>query len=330
MSEINLGQFIKNVFDYSTGKPVQRQPNNVANENFQKAQNEAMKVVQQTAQNIVQNFVNRQDILNTQMILKDLTIYERSSLIKNLFDFPENISQMLENFLADGKTLSQKDLMLLMSKELDVSKLMQLMQTNGKNALEQIAKMITTMNQSGIFNTQKLKEMTVLVNACIPVSDASQAQVLKNFMIMYLPWLPLHESSCLNFEIQEENEPDNPKGEETVSFEISTKNYGLVKIFLYKDSCGYNMDVNCSELFPKDRFDEAVKNDKTFVLQEQPVFMVRKNSKDVFSKKQANVSFSKSVKLSGQLMIIVHSVIKIVMELDSSAALVGKRKTELE
>lgn len=57
MSELSLGQFIKNVFDYSTGKPVQQQPGKVANENFQRAANEAMKMVQQTAQNIIQNFV---------------------------------------------------------------------------------------------------------------------------------------------------------------------------------------------------------------------------------------------------------------------------------
>ena len=50
MSEISLGQFIKNVFDYSTGKMPAQQPGKVANENFQRAQNEAMKMVQQTAQ----------------------------------------------------------------------------------------------------------------------------------------------------------------------------------------------------------------------------------------------------------------------------------------
>ena len=98
MSDLSLGQFLKNVFDYSTGKPVQQQPGKVANENFQRAQNEAMKMVQQTAQNITQNFVQQQNILQTQMMLKELSRTEQSWLMKHMFDFPENIAQLLEQF----------------------------------------------------------------------------------------------------------------------------------------------------------------------------------------------------------------------------------------
>ncbi|MBQ8636150.1 hypothetical protein IJ425_08380, partial [bacterium] len=117
MSEINLGQFIKNVFDYSTGKPVQQQPGKVANENFQRAQNEVMKTIQQTAQNIAQNFVRNQDILNTQMMLKELSNIERTMLLKQIFDFPESITQLMEQVVAQGKNLTAKELATLMTKE---------------------------------------------------------------------------------------------------------------------------------------------------------------------------------------------------------------------
>ena len=187
MSDLSLGQFLKNVFDYSTGKPVQQQPGKVANENFQRAQNETMKMVQQTAQNITQNFVQQQNILQTQMMLKELSRTEQSWLMKHMFDFPENIAQLLEQIVTNGKTVSAQELASLMKQELDISKILVLLQTNGKTALEKVAKMIATMNQSGIFNTQQLKEMSVLINACIPANDASQTQILKSLMIMYLP-----------------------------------------------------------------------------------------------------------------------------------------------
>lgn len=122
MSELSLGQFIKNVFDYSTGKPVQQQPGKVANENFQRAQNEAMKMVQQTAQNITQNFVRQQDILNTQMMLKELSNVERSWLMKNMFNFPENLSQLIEQIVTQGKTVTAQELAALMKQDIDISK----------------------------------------------------------------------------------------------------------------------------------------------------------------------------------------------------------------
>lgn len=81
MSELSLGQFIKNVFDYSTGKPVQQQPGKVANENFQRAQNEAMKMVQQT---------NRQNRLR-QQIRKSRKRKGCTEIMKKYADRTENL-----------------------------------------------------------------------------------------------------------------------------------------------------------------------------------------------------------------------------------------------
>ena len=236
MSEINLGQFIKNVFDYSTGKAIQQQPGKIANEKFQHTQNEVMKTIQQTAQNIAQNFVNNQDILNTQMMLKELSNIERSLLLKQMFDFPENLTQLMEQIVAQGKVIDAKELATLMTKELDISKLVVLMQTNGKAAMEKLAKMVATMNQSGIYNTQQLKEMSILINACIPTADTPQIQVLKNILLMYLPWLPLNESSGFNFGAESEDEGEKKNGDDSITIMITTKNYGIVKILLFKEN----------------------------------------------------------------------------------------------
>lgn len=329
MSELSLGQFIKNVFDYSTGKPVQQQPGKVANENFQHAQNEAMKMVQQTAQNISQNFLQQQNVLQTQMMLKELTNVERSWLMKNMFSFPENMATLLESIVANGKNITQQELAALMTQELDLSKLLVLLQTNGKSALEKIAKMITTLNQSGIYNTQQLKEISVLINACIPANDASQAQILKSFMIMYLPWLPLNESVGFNFGADSAQEGENASGEDSITIIVTTKNYGIVKILLFKETDGYNMDVNCREDFPKDRFNEAVKNDTSFVLENPPTYTTRKSSDSEAEKNETNITFSKTSKVSPQLLIIIHAIIKLVMEIDSQGTLQEKRKENL-
>lgn len=329
MSELSLGQFIKNVFDYSTGKPVQQQPGKVANENFQRAQNEAMKMVQQTAQNISQNFVQQQNVLQTQMMLKELSNTERSWLIKNMFNFPENIATLLESVMTNGKNIAQQELAALMSQELDISKLLVLLQTNGKSALEKIAKMITTLNQSGIYNTQQLKEMSVLINACIPTNDANQAQILKSVMIMYLPWLPLNESVGFNFGADSAQDGEKSSGEDSITIIVTTRNYGIIKILLFKETGGYNMDINCREDFPKDKFNEAVKNDTSFVLENPPTYTTRKTADNEAEKNETNITFSKSAKVSPQLLIIIHAIIKLIMEIDSQGTLQEKRKENL-
>lgn len=328
MSDLSLGQFLKNVFDYSTGKPVQQQPGKVANENFQRAQNEAMKMVQQTAQNITQNFVQQQNILQTQMMLKELSRTEQSWLMKHMFDFPENIAQLLEQIVTNGKTVSAQELASLMKQELDISKILVLLQTNGKTALEKVAKMIATMNQSGIFNTQQLKEMSVLINACIPANDASQTQILKSLMIMYLPWLPINESVGFNFGADSAQEGQKGAGEDSITILITTKNFRLVKIFLFMADNGCNMDINCSQEFPKDRFNEAIKGENALHLNEEPVYTVRKTPEENTAS-ELKVEFSKSAKITPQLLIIVHAIIKIVTELDNSGSLAEKRKENL-
>ena len=331
MNEIGLGQFIKNVFDYSTGKQPAQQPGKVANENFQKAQNEALRQLNQTVQNITQNLVQQQDILYTQMQLKQLSNIERSMLLKSLFAFPENIKDIIAFLAAENKAMTAKEIQLLMTQPMDISKLIVLLQTHGKSALEKVTKMIAIMNQSGIYNTQQLKEMSVLINACIPANDASAAQVLKSFMLMYLPWLPINAASDFNASFENADEKKASSDEDSIFIYITTKNYGLVKILLYKDEGSFNIDINCCENFPKEKFNASISEkseDASLNLKAKVLYTTRKNTDDD-KNTEPKVEFSKSSKITPQLLIIIHALIKIVMEIDSQGTLEETRKESL-
>ena len=328
MSEIGIGQFIKNVFDYSTGKAPTQQPGKVANENFQKTQNEAMKQLNQTMQNIAQNFVRQQDVITTQMQLRELTNIERSMLLKSLFGFPENIKDIVAFLASENKALTAKELQLLLTKQIDIPKLLVLLQTNGKAAHEKLTKMIATMNQSGIYNTQQLKEISVLINACIPANDASNVQVLKSFMLMYLPWLPINAATEFNVSDTGSQKEQSSSDEDSMVISITTKNYGFVRILLYKNEGSFNIDMNCSQDFPKEKFNDAIKlksSDASLNINPEIVYSTRKTSSNE-KNNEINVEFSKSSKISPQLLIIVHTLIKIVMEIDSQGSLEEIRK----
>ena len=88
---------------------------------------------------------------------------------------------------------------------------------------------------------------------------------------------------------------------------------------------GVNMDITCSEDFPKDRFNEAIKGENAIHLSENPVYTTRKSNSDEDAK-ELKVEFSKSAKITPQLLIIVHAIIKIVTELDNTAPFRKKEK----
>lgn len=332
MSEIGLGQFIKNAFNYSIGKPVNQQPSQSANENFQKAQQNTMKMLNETMQNIQNNFVRHADIMNTQMQLKQLNSMERQMLLKDLFNFPKDIKDLLVNFLkenASATMLSTKDLNALMSQTLDMSKLMLLLQTNGKSAAEKMTKMIATLNQSGIYNTQQLKELTALINACIPSADTTPAAMIKSLMIMYLPWLPLNEQTSFNIGY-EADEKQNSDSENVVTIMINTKSFGLVKVMIFKDANDLHIEVNCSEEFPKKEFQESIKSEATGYDLDSGVSFTTRKSSGKEEKKDADINITQAAKVSPHLLLIIHTVINLIMKLDKNAQLVEGRSRQLD
>jgi len=328
MNKINLGQFIKNIFDYSTGKPVKQQPSKIANEKFLNAQNEMIKTIQKTAQNIAQNYVQNQDILNTQMMLKELSKMEKTMLLRQMFDFPESLTQLMEQFIVQDKSLTIKEIAKLMAKELDISKLVILMQSNGKGALEKLSKLIATMNQSGIYNTQQLKEMSVLINACIPTAETPQTQVLKNLMIMYLPWLPLNESTEFNIDTGTDNEEVHKNNDDEIIIFITTKNFGTIKIILFKENNEYQLCINCPKNFPKERFNNFIQNENCIHIKSTPTYTIRQSEHEE-KKETLKIEFTQSTKVSPQLLIIIHALIRIISELDNIESLAEKRKQDI-
>ncbi len=333
MGDINLGQFLRNAFDYSIGKQPAQQPTKASNENFQQLQQQSVRMVNETMQNLQRNFFQQIDILNTQMQLKQLSDMDKSFLLKDLFNFPKEMKELLETLVKpmnpQGAAV-QMSRELLMLQTLDMARLMQMLQTNGKQANEKLAKLIATLNQSGVFNTQQLKEMAVLINACIPAMDASPQNLLKSLLLMYLPWLPLSDGSKLNVEYEEDENKKSSDSENVVTILITTKNFGLTRVVLYKEDNDLTIEVNCSEKFPKKEFHESLKAESTgFNLESSVEFTTRKPSPDEEENPETSIKFNRSAKISPHLLLIVHSIINIVMELEDKAQLVSDRSKKI-
>lgn len=333
MSEINLGQFIKNAFNYSIGKPVTQQPTKNTQENFQKAQQQITQLVNETMNNIQNNFVRQSDILNTQNLLKQLNSFEQSAMMKDLYSFPKDMKDLMLLLVKEGANLSAanaKDLNSLLSQTLDMSKLMILLQTSGKNASEKLAKMITTLNHSGIYNTQQLKEMTALINACIPAANTQPSAMLKNLMVMYLPWLPLQEQGTFNLQVADENEKKGSDSENIVTITVNTYAYGIIRATIYLEGKKLDVEINCPESFPKNEFKETLANEATGYDMDSGISFTTRKSDETSQNKGTDISITNSSKISPHLLLIIHMVINAIMALDKKAALVSEREHKLD
>ena len=248
--------------------------------------------------------------------LKELSVVLDKALKTNELLLKTNTTQVL----------SAKDIAELMNKSIDMSKLAQLLQSHGKEAAEKISKLIATLHQSGIYNTQQLKEMSVLINACIPTPDTSQSAMLKSLMLMYLPWLPLSGEAGFSIDFEQNENSGSDDSDSVVTIIITTKNYGQVKVLLVKSQNNLDIDLTCDENFPKKDFQDAIKNNSTgFDMENNISFTTRKTQEDSDSQER-KINFTNSAKVSPHLLLVIHMIINVIVEIDKKAELLNQRK----
>ena len=99
------------------------------------------------------NIINQQlqeSLLQTQAALKELTQDDKSALIKNMLDLPEDMSNLLKMLSNKNKNLTNAEFM----------KLLSMLNVNGKEAAAKLSKLIVFLGTNNIKGAEKLQEMT--------------------------------------------------------------------------------------------------------------------------------------------------------------------------
>ena len=321
MSNINWNQLSNNYnnFNGMNTKNVQNTPLNQANANTQQ-QRTPLEVLFPKYISQLSQTVNELAMLNQQQM---------TNMIRDLLQFPRNFEQLLTQLAVNPGEINQKIAVLLLASNMNITQLSALLKNSSKTAMTNLYQMLAQFNITGMsLKDEQIGQLTKLISF-IAASSSSDVQTLRTTMLMYLPWLPINAASDFNASYENSDEKKASSDEDSIFIYITTKNYGIVKIFLYKENDGYDMDVNCSEDFPKEKFNESVKADTKFVLKNPPTYTVRKNTDDEQKKSETDVSFSKNSKVTPQLLIIIHAIIKLVADIDAQGTLVEKRKEEL-
>ena len=285
-----------------------------------------LQAAKQIQQNEAINQQLQESILQTQEALKEFTQADKSALVKGMLNMPEDMSELLKLMSNKNENLTNAEFM----------KMLSMINVNGKEAAAKLSKLLVILGANNIKGAEKLQEVYSIVNAFSAGSAQNASQLMKNIILLYLPWLPIGENN--NFEIGfketvKEKEGADGKSEDednsesdSLSVFIQTVNFGNVKVTLYMGAGNtVNMFVDCVENFPKEQLQEMVKGDSANLNLQTDISFAHTNAKPVEKNEEADFSVNVSKFINPFLMLMAHAVIKAVIDIDKHTTLIEKR-----
>ncbi len=204
----------------------------------------------------------------------------------------------------------------------DLAQFAGILNSNAKEAAQKIIQAMAEFSKLGIKDVSQLKQLLVLIGASVTAASAQNNQAIKNLLLLYLPFLPLSQNSNdFDFEITKKASEAGANEDDCIEILIKTKNYGNIRAVLTKEQGQINIFVQCVETFPSQMFLKLVEveaqnhNIKTSVS-----FSKIKQEEDAQAPKEGQsirVNNSNTL-INSAIMLVLHSVVKIIFEIDNS------------
>lgn len=194
-----------------------------------------------------------------------------------------------------------------------------LIQSNGKEAVTKLILAMANAAKQGSGDINQLKETAKLINASVAMaSPDNPAQTLKTLMLLYLPWLPLHEGA--DFDIDVEVGGGGSPSESILIVTITTVNYGnLVGTLILENQNSVHINIECSEKFPKEELLRRISDDDKHYSMQSIISVETKKISENIQKPEitnAKINMSHTNEISPYLLLAAHSLIKYTIEID--------------
>ena len=228
--------------------------------------------------------------------------------------------EMVNIQLASQVQGSLKNLEILSGGMINLTQISQLLQTNGKDAITKLIMSMTEASKAGITDLSQMKEMAKLINASISIaSENNPPKTLKLLLMLYLPWLPLEDGVGFDLEIQQKSD-NKEESDSILQITISTINYGVVKATLVLESSNsVQVTIEASEKFPKNELKTRISKEQKFYAMDSVLsFTDNKQQEQTPTQQSANVNMSQTTEINPYLLLMAHTLIKHVIEIDNN------------
>lgn len=217
---------------------------------------------------------------------------------------------------------SLKNLEILSNGMINLNQIAQMIQANGKDAIAKLIMTMTEASKMGINDLSQLKEMAKLINASVAVASENEpTKTMKLLLMLYLPWLPLKEG--VDFDLEVTQKENSSESDSILTVTITTINFGTVIATLYLEtSNSVQAVIECSEEFPKAELDLRLNKDNShYSMNALTSYEVKKNLEPKQERKQANINMSQTTEINPYLLLMAHSIIKHVIDIDNNASI---------
>lgn len=231
-----------------------------------------------------------------------------------------NVKEMVNIQLSSQVQASLKNLEILSNGMINLGEISIFLQKNGKEALTKLIMSMTEVSKSGVNDLSQMKEMAKLINASIAVAAENNPQkTLKLLIMLYLPWLPLEDGVGFDLEVETKSE-SGEESDSILTVTITTVNFGVVVATLVLEtSNSVQVSIQCNESFPKSELKLRIEgNGKHYAMDSVLNFEVKKELTPTVDKAAANINMSQTTEINPYLLLMAHSIIKNVIEIDNN------------
>lgn len=255
---------------------------------------------------------------------------ENSAAIKEALQLPQDLKDLVSqlakttnNEQAQNNQNQQQTKGWSVDSEVDLNMLTKLL---GENSKETMEKLVEVLAKDGNVNAKSVKSLISSMADIGGVSENSNNQVIKNVLLLYLPYLPFDpEKKNFNFDVTFTSGSEDDIQDQGIELLIKTENYGNIKAYLtLGDEKTVHILVNCNKAFPIDLLSklmqkEGNKNKLKIVMnfsdKNQPTQNSFGSPKVGGGQKEVKIKSSSSTIKSG-LILTSYSLIKSVFEID--------------
>lgn len=268
--------------------------------------------------------------LSPELKMTRMEVEETAKYVKELLNLPKDIAQVISQMTSQNKmtTAANMQLLLMLSNgKIDLNQLALLLNDNSKAALQKLVQTLSQATKMGVGDTGQLKDLMNTLGL-VSASTIDTSSALRNFILLYLPWLPLNaKGENLDFDIDvfdKSGGEESSDGLESITILIQTMNFSNIKALLELTPAGkIEIMLNCAENFPSKKVLAILKKESE-ELNIQAGLIVETTKKEIpkDTVKSARAEITSSPTVSPQLVLMAHAVIKIVFKIDKDFSVI--------
>ncbi len=254
--------------------------------------------------------------------LNQLDNQQRLLFLKELLNLPNEWKDLLLLEFLTPQTSVSKENQELLSRLLDLGTV-----KNGLNKAsnETLNKLLSLMQPQAAISSSEMQKMVEVLQKFLPSNETRTQDMLKDLILMYLPYLPLKEDFKLLLFDRNQNPQEAEAEGASVIILLTTKNMGTFKIEIYLENSQPKIKIDNNSDKINRRFLSRLKDLKKKFEITDGISIVKNKNLQSSGEQFQNIT-SSSTKIHPKILLIAYEIIKTILEVDNKISMTAQKE----